>query len=153
MTIALVLAFCLQEESMESLLRRFGEDDPARRDDASKAILDRWRGWKDADLDRLRKAAEDPDGELAGRAKETLATIALRRRLGDALLRELPTIEQSIREGTSESRAHELIQAAILWKSGKLDESALRVLAAIAIERGWSFDTEMRQQKRARETS
>jgi HEAT repeat protein len=142
---ALLLALLAQGESMDTLLRRFSEDDPSRRDGATKWIIEGWKSWKEADLSKLQRAADDPEQELAGRAREALETIRLRRRLGETVLRELPDVEKAIRNGSPGRRGDQLLRAAFLWKTGKLDDSHLRTLAAIATESGWRLDADQRR--------
>jgi HEAT repeat protein len=142
---AILLSFLAQPETIDALLRRFSDDDPSRRDEATKAIVERWKEWKDADLGKLRKAGDDPEQELAGRAREAFTTIRLRRRLGEAVLRELPDLEKAIRNGSHDQRCNQLVHAAIAWKTGKLDEGQLRVIAAIATEDGWKLEAEERR--------
>src|SRR5437899_929504 len=110
--LALLAALLTQEPTMESLLRKFSDDDPSRRDESTKAIVERWKEWKDADLAKLRKAADDPEQELSGRAREALSTIELRRRLGETLLSKMPGIEEAIRTGTDARRCELLASAA-----------------------------------------
>lgn len=142
--LAVLLAALLQQETLDALLRRLSDDDPSRRDEAAKAVSDRWKEWKEAELARLRKAGEDPDQELAGRAREALATIELRRRLGDPLLGRIPGLEEAIRNGPDARRRGVLALAAGEWREKRLDDGALRTLAALALERRWTLGPEER---------
>lgn len=140
MALLLAAALLCQEESLQGLMARWGEDDPARRDDASRRIVARWKEWKEEDLARLRAAAEGPDAELANRAKDALATIGLRRKLGPAILEKLPDAADLVSRGTPKERLTLLVRATDRWERGELDDAALGALARAGREAGWDLD-------------
>jgi len=140
MILLVALVLSCQEDSLQALMGRWTEDDPARRDDASRRIVSRWNEWKDNDLAKLRAAAAGGDVELAGRAKDALATIQLRRRLGVLLLEKLPDAGELVVRGTPEMRLTLLVRATELWEKRELGEESLRALAESARDAGWTLD-------------
>lgn len=88
----LLVALLAQSPVLGEALRKWGQDDPAARDEASRDVLQRWKEWTAADLERLSRAAKSGDGEIAARAKEVEAEILFRRQFGE---KTWPKVEQA----------------------------------------------------------
>ncbi len=69
--------------AMEIVLDAWRDDSPSLRNEASTHALRSWRAWTDRDVETLRTAAQDPDPEVAQRARDALVAIEARRRAGD----------------------------------------------------------------------
>jgi HEAT repeat protein len=126
------------EESIQSLIRGWNEDDPAKRDRSTRAVLGRWKEWSPEDLERLRDASRSGEIELSSRAREALGTIELRRRLGVVILEKIPDIETVIHNGNPEARLDLLERAAALWRAEELGDPPLEALVTVA--RAWSLE-------------
>ncbi len=92
-----------QPKNMTSILDRWRSEDVAEREAASEEVASGWEGWSEADLARLRAAREDPDAEVAGRARAAVSAVELHRKYGprleqvQALIGELAKPEGKVR--------------------------------------------------------
>jgi HEAT repeat protein len=131
-----LLALALLQD-VDVLLRGLGDEDLAVRERSAAALLERWERWSDADLAALRKGAESPDREIAGRVKSVLASIGRKRRLGADLLAKVPDLERSIASGTVEDRAALLVEVRRRWRLGDVDSPQARAVAELLTEAGY----------------
>jgi len=79
---------------LPQLVDEWRSDDAAQRDRASEEVLSRWKEWTDADVEALRRASEDPDAEVAGRARDSVRRVLARRRCGASADEALDLIAQ-----------------------------------------------------------
>lgn len=90
----LSVAFCLAIQDVAELVERLSSDAPEVREEATarlKAI--------DRAAPQLRKAARDPDPEVAQRARQVLAVLEVRASLSPALRRAMPGVEERLAAG------------------------------------------------------
>jgi hypothetical protein len=109
-----------QVDRMEELIDSWRSDVAEDRADAYARVLDNWKRWSDADVARLERAMEADDLEVAALAREAHATVSLRRKLGDKILRTLPRAETAFRHGSDEDQIAVLRQArrSASWGNG-----------------------------------
>src|SRR2546422_5437911 len=126
----LLLALLLvgQEPKIEDLVLQMSAEGVAARDRAASVLLDRWKSWKEEDLAFLEKASKQSDPEVAGRAKEALGRIRLRRQLGENLI-AIQGLEDAILRGTHVERVALLEKVTERWSVGNLDRADVRTFA------------------------
>ena len=96
MTLLLAVAILLQQEdSIRKLIEQLGEDRIETREEAFRKLEALGRPA----LALLEKAANDPDGEVANRAKSLLVRIPIRERLTPALLDHVKGIHERLAQG------------------------------------------------------
>jgi len=103
----LLLAILAQSSSMEEILRKWSEDNPSVRDDASREALRLWKIWGMGDLERLAGAARGPESEISARARAVQAEILFRRQFGEkgwAKVEEAQGILSRLRSGRERTK-------------------------------------------------
>lgn len=127
-----------QDETIETLIERWRSEDPDVRARATDALLDRWKGWGPEELARLADAAEDPDPEVAARARDARGRLRVRRLAGEKVLGVVEGLETAFAGGSDELKLAALVEADRRVLEGKLLESDLEGLAQLAQEADWA---------------
>lgn len=130
--------FLFQSQGIDEVLRGWSSENAEVRERATREVLSRWKEWGEHDLSRLKRAAADPDSEVAGRAAETLDRIEIRRTLAGGKLETIPGIEDVVCRGGREERLRILKEAGDRWVRKDLRDEDLLVLAQWAEKRRWS---------------
>lgn len=88
MTKLIVWAFLsVQEIGLDELLDRLSRESTLVREEATEALIRRWKEWTAGDLEKLERAAATSDS-----AKLALDEIVFRRRIPDEVWREEPRV-------------------------------------------------------------
>jgi len=135
-SLILLAALIFPQEDLEVLLRRLGDESAAVREDAAAKILERWRDWKDGDLEKLRAAADHADREVGTRTAEVLRRIGLRRKYGPPLGR-FKDLDRIIVSGLPEERRPVLFETRRLWRLAEIDTPLAQDLAADMVRHGF----------------
>jgi HEAT repeat protein len=119
--LAVLACLLLQAEAPRELVERLRSDRLEEREDARRKL----KALGAAAVPALQKAASDPDAEVAQRAKDLLAALALLARFTPKLAAALPGLEDRLASGDDRAWTAALLRA-VERKDGRLVHPELR---------------------------